>query len=451
MNKLWLLLFSVFAIVSCYAQEGFQNISFEKALKKAAKEHKLIFLQYDAESCAQCNDVANKAFADPELISTLSKKFIGIRITPTNNDRIKITKAYEMGEKSFGTLFINSDGVLIHLMQSTTSRSQDYYEEISLAEKKLKLMAEVENLEKNYFNNADKSVQELEKLIQTKKDLNQKTELLLTEYINIIPKDSLKSVRTIQFLARQSPILGSKAEKQMRSDFELFQKAWYAIELKDRIDINNRVISKSMAVAVNERNENFAKKVAHFSAGTVSGNAASRNYNYHLMNFYFRINDTTKYLSSAVAYYDDFSEVLATDKMINRADSIAKERAFRNKKVVNVQPMENGGVLKKYTAEVRMMGPEFSNTLNTAAWRFYELDKRNQYIDKALQWAIRSIEIFETPNNLDTYARLLYKTGKAEEAIKTEERAIALSRKNGLERKEWHLIVEKMKKGAPIQ
>ena len=46
------------------------------------------------------------------------------------------------------------------------------------------------------------------------------------------------------------------------------------------------------------------------------------------------------------------------------------------------------------------------------------------YLTKALSWAKRGIEFYETSAIMDTYARLLYATGNKEEAISWEQKAI---------------------------
>jgi tetratricopeptide (TPR) repeat protein len=61
-------------------------------------------------------------------------------------------------------------------------------------------------------------------------------------------------------------------------------------------------------------------------------------------------------------------------------------------------------------------------------------------VKEALEWSKRSFKDKENHMYLDTYANILYKLGNKEEAIKWEEKAIALGG-------DYNDTLEKMKKG----
>ena len=99
------------------------------------------------------------------------------------------------------------------------------------------------------------------------------TDALLDEYMELLPQDSLQSIRTLQFIAQLAPILGSKTDKSLHKDGILFNKAWYGMNLQMRIGINRTIIHKSMNKAVREKNEAFAIRTASFARGTYDRNS----------------------------------------------------------------------------------------------------------------------------------------------------------------------------------
>ena len=70
--------------------------------------------------------------------------------------------------------------------------------------------------------------------------------------------------------------------------------------------------------------------------------------------------------------------------------------------------------------------------------------------NKALLWSKRANEFYETPEAMDTYARLLYKTGNKTEAVSWAQKAIALQKKRGFPITELETILANIKQGKPI-
>lgn len=69
--------------------------------------------------------------------------------------------------------------------------------------------------------------------------------------------------------------------------------------------------------------------------------------------------------------------------------------------------------------------------LNNDAWYVFEKASDKQNLLVALSWSKRVIEKEPTANYYDTFANILYKLGRTEEAIQTEERGLLLPVGNG--------------------
>jgi tetratricopeptide (TPR) repeat protein len=64
-------------------------------------------------------------------------------------------------------------------------------------------------------------------------------------------------------------------------------------------------------------------------------------------------------------------------------------------------------------------------------------------VEEALEWSKRSFAENQDPNFMDTYANLLYKLGRKDEAIAVQEKAVSLAK----DKKPLEETLNKMKKG----
>ncbi|HYK55078.1 MAG TPA: thioredoxin family protein, partial [Flavisolibacter sp.] len=234
-----------------FAQTPFQELSFEESLKESQKKGRLIFIQYESTNCGQCNEVANKSFENPELAELLSNTFVCLRISPTHQDREQVGALYSI-TPGMGSLFIDQNKTLIHSYRMTTSRASDYVSQINrvlaMAGESLK-MSELDQ----EYKKGNRYLGFMELYLQRRATLNLTTDQLLEEYIGLLPADSLRSIRTIVFIAQMSPLLGSNADKALRKDREIFSRAWYSMPNQQRIKINSSIIRKSKNKAVQEK------------------------------------------------------------------------------------------------------------------------------------------------------------------------------------------------------
>lgn len=434
--------------VIIFSQPVFQNITFQEALNSSAQTGRLIFLQFESATCSQCNEVANKAFEDKKLSSNLEQTFICIKITPEHSEREKIGTLYNV-KKSFGSFFIDHTATLIHSYNKSTTLAAAYTEQIGIALFKASEGVKISDLEKEY-REGDKGVDMLQALLLKRKSLTLDTDSLLDVYISTLPPDSLQSVTALTFIAKMAPMIGSNADNQLRKDYTLFNKAWYAIPLAERININGRIIYKSINKAVSEKNEVFAYRVATFSKSTYTNNAQAgeKSFDKIMLDFFYETKDTFNYLVKAVNYYDKYYMTVSVDD-ISKQDSLLKVNLLANAKG---DTTFKTGSTRKITKHITF-SPQtstFSQALNTGAWNFYTMSNDTMFLNKALQWAKRAVEFYESPEAMDTYARLLYKSNEKEEAIFWELKTITLRQKRGYPVVEFEAVLNKMKTGAAI-
>ncbi|HVI45179.1 MAG TPA: thioredoxin fold domain-containing protein [Chitinophaga sp.] len=84
-----------------------------------------------------------------------------------------------------------------------------------------------------------------------------------------------------------------------------------------------------------------------------------------------------------------------------------------------------------------------SQELNEYAWTIFEKCDDMKCIEQALDWSKRSFKDAEVPAYMDTYANLLFKSGKKADAITWEEKA--MNKAGDTEKKNYEETLKKMK------
>jgi len=441
-------LLGVFIFNVSTAQVDFSTIAFTNALQKAQSSGKIIFLQFEAANCNQCNDVANKGFENKELAEKLNNTFFCLKIDAHHSDRNKIATAYNINvDKGFGTLFIDNSGTVIHKFLKTTSSSREYLSQIDVALLKAGENIKIIELE-NEYKKGNRTFGFLQSLLQKRRSLNFPTDSLLDEYIEALPVDSLKSVYTLSFVAEMAPLLDSKADEALRKDPMAFNKAWYAMSLQKRISINNVIIYKSMSKAIKERDEKYAVRTASFAQGTNNNSSAgAKAYDKNLLRFYDETNDSLSYFRKSIAYFERYFLTVSPDS-IKKMDSINVRRSIESGKKDTLR--EGNSIKISASIAYAPIAQNFARELNDGAYEFYKRTGNAYLLTIATEWAKRALQFYKTPQVLDTYAKLLYKQNQKEKAIEIMSEAISLQQQRGFPTKEFDLSLEQMKAGKPL-
>jgi hypothetical protein len=427
-----------------HAQLSFESLSFEKALQKASIEGKYLMVVLDSKDCDQCNEVADKAFSDNKLGESLSEKYISIRLKPGQEEWTRMTQQYDAPSGTV-TLFFASNGVLLRRYNGTASFAKKYADEAQLA---IDNEIEVINIKSltNAWEQDTRNISLIQPLLLKRKQLWLSTDSLLDIYVQLLPVDSFQSFSQLQFIASFSPVLGSKADSLLRKDYDLFNQAWYRLDLPTRIRINNTIISKTRHKAIRKRDENLAIRVATFASSTNTNTSArQRSYALNLMEYYLGIADTVRYINYAKNYYNRFLMTIQVDSILKK-DSIDRERLLAMAKTDTIRTTADKYQVRK-TVGFRPIAQFYMQELNDAAWSFYTMTNDSLLLKTALGWSERANMFYKSSRSLDTFARLLYKTGKKNHAINAETEAVALQSKLGYPTKQFDEILLNMKAG----
>jgi thioredoxin-related protein len=88
-----------------------------------------------------------------------------------------------------------------------------------------------------------------------------------------------------------------------------------------------------------------------------------------------------------------------------------------------------------------------ADQLNNYAWTIFENCSDVACINQAINWSKKSVDLTNNPMFIDTYANLLYKTGKKDVAIQWEEKALKILKENNQDLTGYQETIDKMKKG----
>ncbi|MEO6583181.1 MAG: hypothetical protein ABIO05_02590 [Ferruginibacter sp.] len=440
------IVFIIFAN-AIFAQPGFEEITFADALTAAKAKGKMIFVQYESADCDECNEVAYKGVSAPEVAKKINDIFIPIKINLTHTDRDAISLQYDLSPTSFGILFLDMNGALVSKFLQSTTRYVTYLEQIDLALYKLGESINISYLESDY-KNGNRNIDFLETLLSKRMSLSLSNDDLLDEYVKLLPVDSLKSIRTLVFIAQLAPGLYSYANFLMRRDHAMFTLAWRTLPNQARVSINNSVIYKSIKRAVKERREGSAMGAAMFAKQVYGSNvsAGQRAHDYWLLSYYEKT-DTAKFLMLASKYYENYFMTVTLDSL-KKIDSLGKARMLA--KVPSRDSMVNGKLKQVKSIAYSPIGQYYSNALNNGAFNFYQMTNDPQHLALATKWAERALVLYKKPPVIDTYARLLYKQGQKEKAIKMETEAIEMWKDKKLDFKYLYVVLEKMKKNESL-
>jgi hypothetical protein len=164
-----------------------------------------------------------------------------------------------------------------------------------------------------------------------------------------------------------------------------------------------------------------------------------------MLDYYKGVKDSSMYIRSIIPYINQYFMSINVDS-IARLDSMQRQKMSSNVAPIKSEELdrllkeakESGksstNIVKQFvttSTNVSPLGQYYCNSLNEAAWTVYTFTKDIGMLNKALIFSKRANEFLISPEAMDTYARLLYKTGNKSEAINWETKAIAAMKIRG--------------------
>ncbi|MCE6991728.1 DUF255 domain-containing protein [Dyadobacter sp. CY323] len=445
----------IFSLCS-FAQITFvdSKTSWTELSKKAKEENKIVFIHLENSKCDQCNEVATQGFSSPILKEKFDKHFVSVRCNVDTENGADLQKRFEVNS-SLISLFIDPSGNILARYNGSTSYSKLYLDQAGLALSRVGSKHVNEYIKE--YKAGEKSAAFLKEYLGKLRESQLSLDNVLDEYVDGLPDDSLNNFNTIRFIYQQGPSLDSKAYKRIRSLTKprLIDSMYQSVPLAEAISINNGIINASMRNAVMKRNESLAQAVSGFTMGTYGADRAKGVVESvkMMLNYYYAVRDTTKYLATA-------SEFIERNYMNVSIDFLKKIDSLEVVKMMPKDPIPKNGVTVR-SFGVQSPSQFYHIELNNRAWHFYEMAATKTDLEKALSWSKLAIDwssklvrnvndskINGNPRYKDTYAHLLYKLDRRDEAIEWQTKAVEEEKAMGRTSGSLETTLIKMKAGT---
>jgi tetratricopeptide (TPR) repeat protein len=417
------------------------------------QKKKLIFLHFETDQCQECNEVAKTGFASAQFQERLSRDFISFRVNPGTQNGRKLADKFDVKYKP-ASLFLDANGNILSRMNGSNSDGSKYTAQADLALSR-RSGKQLSDYEKAY-NAGDRSLEVLEGYMSKRSEALQPTDQILDEYVGKLPLDSLTSFRILKQIYSAGPTLDSRAYKvvQVVVPQKIIDNLYRSFSLTDCAAINSAIVNNSFNKAVKTKDADLALQAAQFGQKTYRTSddymRGSMAYGRNMMHFYYETRDT-------LTYFREVAEFLENTHMRMTADSLRK---MDQKEVM----YKGGGDASSASAVRSVVVAPFSQffhmDLNEHAWHFFEMSAKADDLERALKWSYQSQEFFNeltkntghpmrlgNPAYIDTYAQILYKLGRKDEAIAWQTKAVEAQKITGNSAEQLETTLQKMKDG----
>lgn len=391
MNKVILLLltFSLSYTLTSTAQEiAFETGTWAEIKAKAKKENKLIFMDAFTTWCGPCKWMAKNIFTDKAVADYYNANFINAKIDMEKGEGIEIAKEYKV--LCYPNLvYVDGDGKLVH-------RAAGSMEAAAFIE--LGKTAYTPEKAFSYY--------------QNKYDAGERNPAFLTSYLDVMSNTCLptSSVATDYF---------ASIDEEKIIEPENWKLLYHHIA----------DVSSAPFVYLVKNRKAFEEK---YTADSVS----QKIYDTYLQNG----NTLLRSKEDAAGKLKAFQQEVINSG-ISRADELNGN--------LTLKFAQSQGDWNTWFIAAKMLADKSSdaNFLNGLGWTAFEKIDDPKKLSEAELWAKKSVELKEGSYNLDTYANLLFKNGKAELALATEKKALELAKAAGEDLKAYEDVIAEIEKG----
>ncbi len=388
MKKILLLFAFTVYLGSLTAQGDTAGIQFEHApwadiLTKAKAEKKIIFVDAYTEWCGPCKMMTAKVFSQSKVAEYFNDNFINVKIDMEKGEGLKLSEEYSV--IVYPTLlFIDGSGTIVH-------RAVGYHDTdtfVALGETANTPGKRLSGLEDRY-NFGDRSAQFLYDYTFARADVMDGSHGKIAEEYLETQKDWSEE-RNLTFLFRFMENTEGKMFDYFLQNKDkyigLFGETPVARKLQYMINSSIQDTKEDSAL---EQVGRLYKKVYPAKAEEMTSDFATM--------YYLRAGDMPNYIAATKNHFETY-------------------------------------------------GTNDWESLNEAAWNFYEFVDNKKELKQAIKWAQKSVSLEKTFYNMDTLAALYYKLGKKKKALTTAENAISLAKSTGEDYSETQRLLEEINK-----
>jgi hypothetical protein len=437
--------------------------TWKEAIVKAQKLRKPIFVYIYTDLNERCKVLDNEIFKNQNVSKLYNEKYVNYKIDAQKEEGIEMMKQYYIEALPVFLYFDTNAEVIFRIQGKPTIGFV-----IAHGQDALQLFYKNKSLEEydREYPSQKNNISFLEVYFRKRALNNFDNELLLDVFLSNLPVEKRNSFENMGLIGSTITSLRGEAYDFFYSNIDPFMEEYDLVKEKLglfgveqhllEVLVNNR--AKALATQDSVVFEETFKLQGIVSGGwrknlkTVWEKEIQKIKIYDYVNFYQKGKNWSKYreLIEKTAN-DDFLKLEDADFDRMRQEELALfqlvfpekqkviEREFYNQQVNFFKTQFNPALVVAYR-------------LNTFAWGYFENIDDKIALNYALKWSNRSIELdINNANYHDTYACLLFKLDRKEEAIKKQEEVIAKQKANGGDTKQFEENLTKMKDGTLLK
>ncbi|MEO1052962.1 MAG: thioredoxin fold domain-containing protein [Bacteroidota bacterium] len=355
----------------------FEEGNWESILAAAKKQNKLIFLDAYTTWCRPCKMMELFTFTDAKVAEYYNTNFINARIDMEGTVGEVLAERYNV--RAFpNLLFINGDGELVH----RSCGALEATEFIQLGEHARDPSKQFGTL-KNQYESGEHTASFISTYAQALREACLDADQLIKDYFNGVPEDQLILPEHWDMIKRNVSDIFSKEFNYLIKHQKRFIEKYGEAEVNDKI----------FATYLHQYNEILKTQDASVIA----------------------MKSLNQLLEQSVAF--EGKRELQNDIALNLADYEQDWDTYAKLVLALID-------------EVGLIGPE---KLNEFAWKFYLHIDDPEQLGEAIKWMEHILVEQSTASIMDTYASLLHKTGKNEQAIEWSKKALEAAEQEGQE------------------
>jgi thioredoxin-related protein len=365
-----------------------EDMKWQDVLAKAKAENKIVFVDAHTTWCGPCKWMSANIFPLKEVGDVFNASFVSAKIDMEKGEGVDIASKYAV--RAYPTyIFVNGDGELVH--KGLGGMPADKFIEVAKA---------ASNPERQYF---------------TMKKRFEKGET---------QSDFLKNMSYAAQDAQDAELAAKASDAYLAT-----QKEWNTPE--------NRAFIMHFANSIESKTFGFIlKNQALFEKEMGKGEVENVLNSIPIMDAFRKFFDRstqTLNIAQAKEYLNKFLPAPLADKTV----SYATLRQYQIK-----QDMPN--VLAQAIVYFDKYPTNNANMLNEFAWMFYENATDRKQLEKAVQWSVKSVQLFDNFPYNDTAAALYFKLGDKKKAKEFAEKAIKRAKETGEDPAETVALLKKI-------
>ena len=420
-----------------FLQDDWQNV-----LIQAKAQKKLIFVDVYTTWCGPCKEMDKRTFTEVSVGEKFNTTFINYKIDAEKGFGVTLAKRYNI--TSYPTcLFVDPTENLIY-KQEGLLRAPDLLKEAEMVIENQANSKPLYTLDKLYedgrrdteFLNEYIAIRSLYDRIDNRE--------LVEEYVKSLPTIQYSSDKTLRIIVNNGFKIDGiafgillkfreKAETLFEGGFEKVNRA-FSQSINEVFDValkTKNLVLFEEALAAN-------LKTLPITSDRVNGK--------NKLAFYLGMKDVNKFTDAAEQYIDQYVMFVQVES-IRKQDSWEYEKIMQNYKL-GIRDSVGAGAIMYYNLKLNAkntMARLTATELNEVVKAFNEQVDDKAKLNKATEWAKRSLELVETPDAYHTYAQLMLKLGDKQMAMDIEQKAYDSAIREKIDTQKFTAALEKMR------